>query len=228
VWIAVFSLDDALLVLRDEHEERRSSMRAPRLLVVEMLMLIVIGAVSGCGQLTSAAQRIVPASAQQTPLPAVHIDLEIDRCMYTIPKQLCDAPLVAEVVVGVHGEARWNTEDGKRSPIATGGEIVRQGYFIYAPVTFTSFTPLHAHELAHGVAYMTIGGQVGLDGYRYGDYPQLPVAGGHYILVITTPAPRKVIIQRAGDPNEPGTGPVQPEIAVALADLKATLARCAL
>jgi hypothetical protein len=36
-----------------------------------------------------------------------------------------------------------------------------------------------------------------------------------------------VILQRAGDPNEPGVGPLQLEIAVALADLTATLARCA-
>jgi hypothetical protein len=193
-------------------------------------------------------QHNAQAAVQQTPLPAVHTDLEIGRWMYTVPKQLCDAPLVAEVVVGAHGEARWNTEDGKRPPMATGGEIVRQGYFIYAPVAFASFTPLHAHGLAPGAAYMTLGGQAGLDSYRYGDYPQLPGAGGHYILVITTPAPRqgmrpldtllvscafpvdasgKVTIQRAGDPNEPGFGPMQPEIAVALADLKTTLAQCA-
>jgi hypothetical protein len=37
----------------------------------------------------------------------------------------------------------------------------------------------------------------------------------------------KVIIQQAGDPNEPGPGVPQPEISVALTDLKAMLARCA-
>jgi len=223
-------------------------MRLRRLLVVEMLALIAIGAVAGCGQLTTTARQDALAMTQQTPLPAVHIDLEIDRWIYTKPEQLCDAPLVAEVAVGARDVARWNTEDGKRPPIATGGEIVRQGYFIYTPVTFSSFTPLRAHSLPPSEAYMTIGGQVGQDTYRMDGDPQLSGVGGHYILVITTPAPRKgmtpadtllisyafpvdasgkVIIQQAGDPNEPGVGPVQPEIAVALSDLKATLARCA-
>ena len=222
-------------------------MHLRRFLVAGTLALIVIGAVAGCGQLTLATQRSAPASVQQTPLPAVHIDLEIDRWTYTKPEQLCDAPLVAEVVVGAHGDARWNTEDGKRPSIATGGEIVRQGYFIYIPVMFSSFTPLHARGLLPGEAFMTIGGQVGQDVYRYGDYPQLSGSGGHYIVVITTPAPRKgmtpadtllvswafpidasgkIIIQQAGNPNEPGVGPLQPEISVALPDLKATLAQC--
>jgi hypothetical protein len=35
-----------------------------------------------------------------------------------------------------------------------------------------------------------------------------------------------VILHQAGSPNEPGTGAVQPELSVALADLKSTLASC--
>jgi hypothetical protein len=98
-----------------------------------------------------------------------------------------------------------------------------------------------------GSSFMTIGGQVGQDSYRMQGYPQLPGVGGHFIVVITAPAPRKgmtptdtllisysfpvdsngkVIIQQAGDPNEPGPGVPQPEISVALTDLKATLAHC--
>jgi len=223
-------------------------MRSSRFLPVGTLALILMGAVTGCGQLTPATQRSTSASMQQTPLPAVHIEMTVDRWIYTKPEQLCDAPLVAEIMVGSHGDARWNTEDGKRPPIATGGDIVRQGYFIYTPVTFFAFTPLHARGLLPGEAYMTMGGQVGQDTYRMGGYPQASGVGGRYILVITTPAPRKgmtpadtllvswafpidasgkVTIQQAGNPNEPGVGPLQPEISVALPDLKATLARCA-
>ncbi len=223
-------------------------MRSPRLLVAGTLALIAIGAIAGCGQLTTTARQDAPASAQQTPLPAVHIAGVVDRFQFTKPEELCNPPLVAEVVVAAHGEARWNTEDGKRPPIATAGEIIRQGYFIYTPVTFSSFTPLRAHSLLPGEAYMTIGGQVGQDTYRMDGDPQLSGVGGHYILIITTLTPRKgmtpantllvsyaypitasgkVILQHAGDPNEPGTGSLQPEISVALADLKAMLAHCA-
>jgi hypothetical protein len=178
----------------------------------------------------------------------VHIDGIVDRVQFTTPEELCGPSLVAEVVVGAHGDARWNTEDGKRPPVTTYGEIIRQGYYIYTPVTFSSFTPLRVQGLSPGSAFMTIGGQVGQDSYRMDGYPQLQGAGGHYIVVITTPAPRKgmtpagallvsyafpvdgngkVIIQHAGDPNEPGPGVPQPEIAVALTDLKTLLARCA-
>lgn len=223
-------------------------MRSSRFLAVGTLALILMGAVTGCGQMTTPARQSAQSAVQQTPLQPLQLIFEIDRLQYTKPEEFCNGPLVAEVIVGAHGDARWNTSDGKRPPLATSGEIVRAGDFIYAPVTFSSFTALRVHGLAPGAAFMTIGGQVGQDVYRYGDYPQLPGSGGHYILVITTPAPRqgmtpvdtllvaytfpvdasgKVTIQRAGDPNEPGVGPVQPEIAVALSDLKATLVQCA-
>ena len=210
--------------------------------------VISLLAIAGCGQVTTATRQAAQSNVQQTPLPPLNLWFEIDRFQFTKPEDLCNPPLVAEVVVGAHGAARWNTVDGKRPPITTGGKVVRQGYFIYALVTFSSFTPLRAHGLLPGSAFMTLGGQVGQDSYRYGDYPQVSGDGGHYILVITTPAPRKgmtpadtllvsyaypvdasgkVILQRAGDPNEPGPGVPQPEISVALTDLKTLLARCA-
>lgn len=226
-------------------------MRSRRVLVAGALTLIALGALAGCGRPTTATQQYALAKAQATPLPTVHIERVVDRVQFTAPEEFCGPSLdaeVAEVVVGAHGDARWNTEDGKRPPVTTYGEIIRQGYYIYTPVTFSSFTPLRVQGLSPGSAFMTIGGQVGQDSYRMDGYPQLQGAGGHYIVVITTPAPRKgmtpagallvsyafpvdgngkVIIQHAGDPNEPGPGVPQPEIAVALTDLKTLLARCA-
>jgi hypothetical protein len=229
----------------------RKSKRFRGFLVAGILTLLALGALAGCGQPTTATQQYALARAQPTPLPTVHVAGVVDRVQFTKPEELCMPTFiagVAEVVVGAHGDARWNTSNGKRPPIATGGEIMRQGYFIYTPVMFSSFTSLRVHSLLPGEAYMTIGGQVGQDSYRMDGYPQLQGIGGHYILVITTPAPRKgmtpadtllisyafpidangkVIIQQAGDPNEPGPGVPQPEISVALTDLKAMLARCA-
>ena len=226
-------------------------MRSSQFLVAGTVALIVITAVVGCGQVTTPTQQGALAKAQPTPLPTVHIDGIVDRVQFTAPEELCGPSLVAdiaEVVVGAHGDARWNTEDGKRPPVTTYGEIIRQRYYIYTPVTFSSFTPLRVHGLPIGSSFTTIGGQVGQDSYRMQGYPQLSGIGGHYILVITTPAPRKgmtpadtllvsyafpvdgndkVIIQQAGDPNEPGPGVPQPEISVALTDLKVILARCA-
>jgi hypothetical protein len=232
--------------------EGRNGMRSRQLLVAPALALIFIAVNAGCGQLMTPGQQSAPASAQQTPLPAVHIWMIVDRFMYTKPEQLCNAPLVAEVFVGAHGEARWNTIDGKRPPIATESEIVREGYLIYTPISFSSFAPLRQHSLASDqtATLVTIGGQVGQDTYQIDGLPQPPSIGGHYVVVITPPALAlvegqtpadellvsyvypidangKVILQRAGDPNEPGPGVPQPEISVALSDLKATLARCA-
>jgi hypothetical protein len=226
-------------------------MRFRGFLVAGTLALIALGALAGCGQPTTTTQQYALARAQPTPLPTVHIEGVVDRVQFTTPEELCGPSLVAEVaevVVGAHGDARWNTSDGKRPSVTTYGEIIRQGYYIYTPVTFSSFTPLRVHGLPPGSAFKTIGGQVGQDSYRMDGYPQLQGAGGHFIVVITTPAPRKgmmpadtllvsyafpidaggkVIIQQAGDPNEPGASVPQSEISVALADLKAMLARCA-
>jgi hypothetical protein len=227
-------------------------MRSSRFLAAGALSLILICASAGCGQLSVRAQLDATAIVLKTPLPAVHIWLIVDRFMYAKPEQLCDAPLVAEVVVGARGDARWNTIDGARPALATEGEIMREGYLIYTPTSFSSFTPLRRHSLASGptATFVTIGGQVGQDTYRIDGLPQPPGIGGHYVVVITPPAldlrkgqtpadvllisyvypvdaSGKVIIQHAGDPNEPGPGVPQPEISVALTDLKAMLARCA-
>jgi hypothetical protein len=117
-------------------------------------------------------------------------------------------------------------------------------------VSFSLFAPLRQHGLAsdRAATLVTIGGQVAQDTYQIDGLPQPPDIGGHYIVVITTAAPRKgmtpasallisyafpidasgkVTIQPAGSSNEPGVGPVLSEIAVALSDLKATMARLA-
>jgi hypothetical protein len=227
-------------------------MRSSRFLMAGTLALALICPIAGCGQLTTPAQQSAPARAQQTPLPAVHIWMIVDRFMYTKPEQLCDAPLVAEVVVSTHSDARWNTIDGARPALVTEGQIIRQGYLIYTPTSFSSFTPLRQHSLASDptATFVTIGGQVGQDTYQIDGLPQPPAIGGHYVVVITPPSLAlakgqtpadvllisyvypidsngKVIIQQAGDPNEPGPGVPQPEISVALADLKTLLAHCA-
>jgi len=74
-------------------------MRSRRLLIGGALALIFTVANAGCAQLTTPAPQSAPAGAQQTPLPAVHSWMTLDRFMYTTPEQLCDAPLVVDVVV---------------------------------------------------------------------------------------------------------------------------------
>jgi hypothetical protein len=81
-------------------------MRSPLLLASGTLALIAIVAIAGCGQLTATARQDALAMTQQTPLPAVHIDMVVDRFQFTKPEELCNQPLVAEVVLGAHGEAR--------------------------------------------------------------------------------------------------------------------------
>ena len=78
--------------------------------------LILTRAVAGCGQVATPALLRSPAYARQTPQPAVYIELTVDRFMYTKAVQLCNAPLVADVVVGVHGELRWHTTDADTPP----------------------------------------------------------------------------------------------------------------
>lgn len=118
---------------------------------------------------SNAAGRARKGATDVAPYSTVHIEGIVDRVQFTAPEELCGLSLVAEVaevVVGAHGDARWNTPDGRRPPLATYGEIVSQGYYIYTPVMFSSFTPLCVHEHPIGSSFMTIGGQVGQDSYR--------------------------------------------------------------
>jgi hypothetical protein len=52
-------------------------MRSRRLLVGEGPILAC--AIARCGQITTPSQQSAPASIQQTSLPAVHIELTVDR-----------------------------------------------------------------------------------------------------------------------------------------------------
>lgn len=92
-------------------------MRSSHFLVVGTVAPIVITAVVGCGQVTTPTQQGALAKAQPTPLPTVHIEGIVDRVQFTKPEEFCMPTLIAEiaeVVVGAHGDARWNTPDGRR------------------------------------------------------------------------------------------------------------------
>lgn len=186
-------------------------------------------------------------TAQQLSTLPLHVRLIIDRAVFTKPGDLCNPILTAEVIVGSHGAARWNTPNGQRPPVTTSAEIVDQNYFIYRPVTFGRFIPLHDRRAAPTVEYITVGGWVGQDSYEADELPQLPEVGGHYVVVFAPPvsatalargdvmlasyafpvtAAGTVILQQAGDPNEPGIGTPQPAITIPLADLTQLLASC--
>jgi hypothetical protein len=186
-------------------------------------------------------------TAQQSATPPLRVRLSLDRAVFTKSEELCNPILTADVMVGSHGAARWNTLNGQRPPVTTSAEVLRQNYFIYAPVTFSRFIPLHDRRAAPTAEYITVGGQVGQDSYEADELPQLPEVGGHYIVVFAPPlsatplargdamlasyafpvtAAGVVILQQAGDPNEPGSGTPQPAITIPLADLTQLLVSC--
>jgi hypothetical protein len=156
-------------------------MRSSRFLAVGTQALIAPVAIAGCGQVTTPAQQGALARAQPTPLRTAHIEGRVERLEFTAPARLCAPWLVAEVpavVVGAHGDARWNTPDGGRPFIATDEENIGQGSFLYTPALFSSFMPLRMHGLRPDSAFLTIGGRVGQESNRMQGYPQLPGAGG--------------------------------------------------
>jgi hypothetical protein len=94
---------------------------------------------------------------------------------------------------------------------------------------------------------ITLGGQAGQDTYSVDGMPRLEAPAGHYIVVLVPPSSTKglpvgdillvsyafpvdargmVVLRQAGKPQEPGTGAVDSEVTIALADLTQTLASC--
>jgi hypothetical protein len=204
------------------------------------IVFTLILALGACG--STASQEVQQGAVS----PPFTIRLHADRIVLSKPEDLCNSSLLVDGIVGGHGPSRWNTNDGKRPNLATSSEVVRQGYYIYTPVTFPQFTGLQDKDKSVASLYYTLGGAVGQDSYFIDEEPQLEV-GGHYLIDFTPPGPHngpptgnvlltsyaypitpegKIILQRAGNPNEPGTGPVQPEISITLTDLRQLLASC--
>ncbi|HEX9068718.1 MAG TPA: hypothetical protein VF807_08105 [Ktedonobacterales bacterium] len=167
----------------------------------------------------------------------------------TKPEEMCQRALVADVVVGPPKATRWNTPDGTLpASVANKGapEVVSEGYFIYKLVTFSRLTVLRDQRRLLTQQYMTIGGQVGQGTYVISEEPQL-IPGTRYLVMFDHPgyapgmpagetmilsfaypidAQERVVLQQAGDPNEPGGGVPQPEIKYSLAYLKQVLVSC--
>jgi hypothetical protein len=204
------------------------------------LVFTFILALSACG---STAPQAVQQGAVSPPFT---IRLHADRIVLSKPEDVCNASLLVDGIVGSHGPSRWNSNDGKRPNLATSSEVVRQGHYIYTPVTFSQFTRLQEKDKSVANLYYTLGGAVGQDSYFIDEEPQLEDRS-HHLIVFTPPGPHKgpptgnvlltsyaypftpqgkIALQQAGDPNEPGTGPVQPEISITLTDLKQLRANC--
>lgn len=215
------------------------------------LMVVASGAallmmLSACGQASS--QPNVGSSGQPNVSGGLHIRLDADMFQYTSADQFCQTLVTAEVVVGSHGTARWNTANGTLpAGIKTSTAVIKGNLRIYTPITFTRFVPLVDHRHVATKEFLTLGGQVGQDSYYIDEVPTLPDTGGHYVVVLYPSTPQTggntevslvvghaysvnaqgmVVLQPAGNPNEPGTGPVQQAITIALTSLKQQLAAC--
>jgi len=189
-------------------------------------------------------------SAQQVlAYPPLHIQRSSDRIVLTKFEDLCGPFLLAEVKVGGHGAGLWNTPDGKRPPVHTTQEVLKEvlkgGYRIYTSVTFSQFNVLHEHRTTPTTRYLMSGGQVGQDTEVDEDLPTLPGVGGHYLVLFAPPAPNMkvggpetmiveyaypvdtqgIVTVRAAPP-EPGPGISDPEIKRSLTEVKQLLATC--
>ncbi len=206
----------------------------------------LFGMLSACG--SAGGQPGLGSTGQQNASAGLNITLHADKFEFTSPEQFCQTLFTAEVVVGSHGTARWNTPDGKLpAGITTPAAVTKENLRIYTPVTFTRLVPLLDHRRVATKEYVTIGGQVGKDSYRIDEDPTLAGTGGHFIVVLYPSTPQTggnteevlvagnayqvdaqgmVILQQAGNPNEPGPGQLQPAITISLASLKQRLASC--
>jgi hypothetical protein len=217
----------------------------PLALLASTAALLLI--LSACAPATS--QPNSGLSGQQNAPSGLNIRLSADKFEFTSAQQFCQTLATAEVVVGSHGTARWNTVDGKlsaqaRTPVA----VLTGNYRIYTPITFARFVPLVDYRYVATKGFLTVGGQVGQDSYSIDASPTLAGVGGHYVVVLFPSTPHTggntevalvvgyaypvdaqgiVTLQPAGNPKEPGIGPPQPAITIALASLRQQLAACA-
>lgn len=217
------------------------------LFMVAMLAIVaMLAMLSACG--SPAGQPDSRSAGQQSSSAGLRIQLYADKFEFTSPEQFCQTLFTAEVVVGSHGVARWNTPDGKLpAGVMMYADVVKKDLRIYTPVTFTRLVALVDHRHVATKGYVTIGGNVGNDSYTIDEDPSLTGTGGHFIVVLYPSTPQTggnteavlvvgnaypvdaqgmVILQQAANPNEPGPGQLQPAITISLASLKQQLASC--
>lgn len=210
-------------------------------------------ALAGCGVsapsgAARAASAHIAATATATPVrPPLLLGGVADGWHFNRPKYMCDAMLVVEVIVSGTGPSRWNTPDGARPATNDAVAIEKAGWKIVTPVRFSRFNILEDQRSVTTKEFLMLGGQVGQDQYWLDPFPRLAV-GSSYVVVFTEdndlatggftqqrmiaydafPIDQQnvVTLQQAGDPNEPGVGPVQQLVTIPLAQLQQDLSRC--
>lgn len=211
-------------------------------------ILFLLALLSACDSAGGQSGSGSGATRQQGPSTGLNVRLSADKGTFTSAGQFCPTLVTAEVVVGAHGVARWNTADGKLpAGITTSREVMKNNLRIYTPVTFSRLVPLVDHRHVVTKEFLTLGGQVGNDSYRIDEYPDLARTGDHFLVVLYPSTPHTggdseealvvtdafpvdaqgvVTLRHGGNPNEPGTGQLQPAITIPLASLKQQLASC--
>src|SRR5258708_6465186 len=156
-----------------------------------MAMLLFL---AGCGD-PSAMQTNQPSQANQTSQATLVLDLDVDRYEFNPPANLCQAPMVAEVVASSFGQSHWNTTNKVQPSLLSQSMPTRQlkdslikgGYTIYTPVQFTSMKIMldHRSSKLSPEEFVMAGGLQGTTKITVGEFPQLKVTT-RYLLVIVT------------------------------------------
>lgn len=155
--------------------------------------------------------------------------------------------MAAEVTVGGHGQAHWNTADGLKPLGLDKRGIVKDGYAIYTPLQFSQMRILFDRRHQPTREFVMLKGQVGGDSYDFVDFPNV-VPGGHYLLVFNPSvvpgvsnrsedtllaynafpidSNGMVLLQKGGNPAEPGIGPVIQPVTMQLSQIAEQLASC--
>lgn len=230
--------------------------RAPHVTWLALMVTIAGVLFAGCGATASAGAKrsaatftAAPPTPTATPIRPPLIMREVyDGWRFTTPKDMCQGtPLVAEVIVGGTGPGRWTTPDGARPATSDYRAIEKAGWHIVTPVRFSRFNILLDHRTSQTQEFLMLGGQVGQDSEEAIPFPQLAI-GARYVVVFSPdndlatgkytevrllvfnafPIDQQniVTLQVAGDPNEPGVGPVQQQIMIPLSQLQQDLAHC--
>ncbi|MEO6890870.1 MAG: hypothetical protein ABI456_15655 [Ktedonobacteraceae bacterium] len=158
-----------------------------------LVAIVILIFLTGCGSSLGGQPNQMGQTGQVNQATLV-LDLSVDLYEFNTPANMCQAPMIADVIAGSVGPSHWNTTN-KAQPaflsqamptIQMKETLIKGGYMIYMPIQFTSMNILLDHRSVKQLPaeFVMEGGQQGTTKMSVGEYPLLKTSTRYLVVFV--------------------------------------------